>query len=112
MVQASESELSAALAGGSLDRFVEGQAIGEMIVTRGARGALIIEGGRTIEIAARPVRGPHLVGAGDIFLASYLFFRVGGYTPADAAARAAETSAIHIERGEIPKGFRSRPRAS
>ncbi len=106
VVQASESELSIALAGEPLERFVERHSIPEMIVTRGARGALVLSGGRKFEIPARAVRGAHRVGSGDVFLASYLLFRASGLPPPDASSASGEVCAVRIEKGEVPLGFR------
>jgi hypothetical protein len=112
VVHASADEIEAVLDGDSLNGFVKRHSIPEMIVTRGAHGALLIAGGQSIEVPARPARSGHVAGAGDVFLATYLFLRVEGLRPADAATGAAEVCSVRIERGEIPKGFRAQDVAS
>jgi sugar/nucleoside kinase (ribokinase family) len=106
IVQASESELEAVLDGESTEDFIRQHALAEMLVTRGPRGVLLIAQGEPVEIPAVPIAGTRPVGAGDVFLASYLFCRAEGRAPRDAAARALRVCATYIERGEVPKGFR------
>jgi len=106
VVQASASELDALLLGKTLEQFARRHRIDELIVTRGARGATLVTGGRRLEIAARAVEGHFRVGAGDVFLASYLMFRALGLEPGAAAPGAAEVSAAKIAEGEVPKGMR------
>ena len=106
VVHANDSEVEAAVAGDSLEEFVRLHGIGEMIVTHGAGGARILEGGRSVELAARPTGGHHIVGAGDVFLATYLFLRSAGHRSEDAAAGAVEVCSHRIERGEVPRNFR------
>lgn len=109
VVQASEEELDVVLEGDTLERFARRYAIRELIVTRGARGAWLLSAGRRTEVTARFARRAHPVGAGDVFLASYLFLRVGGFDPGDAAGGAAQVCAEKLERGEVPKGFKPVP---
>ena len=45
------------------------------------------------------------VGAGDVFLAAYLVFRVRGAEPLEAAQVATRVCAAKLERGEVPKGL-------
>jgi sugar/nucleoside kinase (ribokinase family) len=106
VVQASESELEAVLDGQSTEDFVRRHALAEMLVTRGSRGVVLVAQGESIEIPVAPVAGTHPVGAGDVFLASYLFCRAEGRAPRDAANGATRVCAAYIERGEVPKGFR------
>jgi sugar/nucleoside kinase (ribokinase family) len=108
-VQASHEELDVLLEGDTLERFARRYAIRELIVTRGARGAWLLAEGRRIEVPARFARRAHPVGAGDVFLASYLFLRVGGCDPVAAARGAAQVCAEKLERGEVPKGFKPLP---
>jgi sugar/nucleoside kinase (ribokinase family) len=105
VLQASESDLPALLNGDSLERFVRRFNVREMIVTRGARGATIITGERSSEIPTRPVEGSDFVGAGDVFLASYLFLRISDRGPTDAAQGAVRACIAKIEHGSIPTGF-------
>jgi sugar/nucleoside kinase (ribokinase family) len=106
VVHANDSEVEAAGAGEPLIRFVEHHGVREMIVTHGPRGARILAEGRSVEIPARPTAGHHLVGAGDVFLATYLYLRSAGQLPEDAAAGAVEVCTLRIEHGEIPRDFR------
>ena len=46
------------------------------------------------------------VGAGDVFLASYLHARASARGPLDAARFAVRTSAEHVEHGRIRGGAR------
>ncbi|NRA03423.1 MAG: hypothetical protein HRU00_12565 [Myxococcales bacterium] len=105
VVQASEQELSAVLDGDSLDAFIRRHEIAEMIVTRGALGASILSGGCCTEISPPTVLDGPAVGAGDVFLGTYLMLRVEGRDPASAARGATRTSMAQIERGEVPRGF-------
>ena len=105
VLQASESDLPALRNGDSLERFVRRFNVREMIVTRGSRGATIITGKGPSEIRTRPIKGGNPVGAGDVFLASYLFLRVSDRGPIDAARGAARACSAKIEHGSIPTGF-------
>ncbi len=106
VVHANDSEVEVAVAGDSLEQFVQRHCIGEMIVTHGAGGARVLANGRSVELPARPTGGHHLVGSGDVFLATYLFLRSAGGLPEDAAAGAVEVCSHRIEHGEIPWNFR------
>ncbi len=105
VVQVSSAELEPALAGESLEAFVRRHSVREMIVTRGGRGATLLTGGTAHEVPARRARRVHPVGAGDVFLAAYLFLRASGRAPLQAALGAADVCAEKLERGEVPKGF-------
>lgn len=105
VLQASESDLPSLLNGDSLERFVRRFNVREMIVTRGARGATLITAKGSSEIPTRPVEGGDFVGAGDVFLASYLFLRVSDRRPTDAARGAVRACIAKIEHGSIPPGF-------
>lgn len=106
VVQASESELEAVLDGEPVEDFVRRHGLAEMLVTRGSRGVSLIVQGKSIELPAEPVRGTRPVGAGDVFLASYLYCRAEGREPRDAAAGAVRVCAAYVEQGEVPRGFR------
>jgi sugar/nucleoside kinase (ribokinase family) len=105
VVQASEAELPALLAGATLEQFVRRHAVREMIVTRGPRGARVIEAGRVSDVPAPAVEARYKVGAGDVFLAASLVFRVRGEAPVEAARAATRVCAAKLERGEVPKGL-------
>lgn len=112
VVQASEAELPALLDGLTLEQFIRRHAIREMVVTRGPRGARVIEGGRAVDVAAPEVEARFKVGAGDVFLAAYLVFRVRGEVPVEAARAATLVCAAKLERGEVPKGLDPRALSS
>lgn len=103
VLQASENELPSLLAGDTIERFVRRHGIEEMIVTRGARGSVLIELGKRLEIPAIQVAGNHPVGAGDVFLAGYLIGRARGSGPLAAAHFATRICAAKIDSGEVPK---------
>jgi sugar/nucleoside kinase (ribokinase family) len=61
----------------------------EIVLTRGAAGAVVFLHGSPEEIPARPVGGEvDPTGAGDAFAVSYLAARADGHAPASAARRA------------------------
>ena len=105
VVQVSESDLSGLLGGQSLGHFVQRYDVKEMIVTRGSRGATLVTEKGATEVPARGVAGGDPVGAGDVFLASYLFLRSRGRGPVDAARGATRACAAKLEHGMIPRGF-------
>lgn len=105
VVQASSAELEPTLAGASLEEFVRRHSIREMIVTHGALGATLLTASDTHAVPARGARRVYPVGAGDVFLAAYLFLRSGGRSPLQAALGAGDVCAEKLERGEVPKGF-------
>jgi sugar/nucleoside kinase (ribokinase family) len=108
VVQASEEELAAVLPGPRV-RLAERLGAHELIVTRGASGALVLAGRRRLEVRALPVDGA-APGAGDVFLAAYLFGRASGEPPRRAARGAAHASAHHVAEsvrraaGTAPRG--------
>ena len=101
----SEHELAAVLDGDTLETFVRRHKIKEMIVTRGARGASILSRGQWDEIVPTRILDGRPVGAGDVFLGTYLMLRVEGRDPASAGRGATRASMAQIERGEVPSGF-------
>ncbi len=105
VVKASEAELEAVLDGDSLEHFARRNAVREMLVTRGARGVHVLAGTRAWDLPAPLVRARFKVGAGDVFLAAYLFFRVRGLGPVESAEAATRVCAAKLEQGEVPKGF-------
>jgi sugar/nucleoside kinase (ribokinase family) len=105
VLKASEAELAAVLDGDTLERFVRRHAVREMLVTRGARGVHLLAGAREWDLPAPHVRARFKVGAGDVFLAAYLFFRARGLGPVESAGEATRVCAAKLEQGEVPKGF-------
>lgn len=102
VAKAAEEEVAVLLEGRTLEDFRREFAVAELLVTRGARGALLVTRDGVDEIAAVPARKRFPTGAGDVFLAAYLFARAGGHDPRPAGAFAARASAAQIERGFVP----------
>lgn len=65
----------------------------ELLLTRGATGAVLLTGATRIEIPVRPIEIDNPTGAGDAFLAAYIWARAAGQRPASAARLAAVTAA-------------------
>jgi len=105
VVKASEAELAAVLDGDTLERFARRHAIREMLVTRGARGVHVLSARGAWDLPAPLVHARFKVGAGDVFLAAYLFFRVRELGPVESAEAATRVCAAKLEQGEVPKGF-------
>lgn len=103
VVQASQTELPALLDGDSLERFVRRHAVREMLVTRGLQGATVMVGGHEKHVAVTPVQGGFRIGAGDVFLAAYLFLRATGRDPVEAGQGAAEICGARIRTGRVPR---------
>jgi 1D-myo-inositol 3-kinase len=101
VAKASEEELAVLLDGRSLEAFRCDYELAELLLTRGERGALVVTPGRVDEIAAAPAERRYPIGAGDVFLAAYLFARANDRNPVDAARFAARTSATQIEHGKV-----------
>jgi sugar/nucleoside kinase (ribokinase family) len=108
VLQVSESDLGVVAQGESPESLASACGVSELIVTRGAQGATVWIRGQRADIPARPVR-PHdaraKAGAGDVFLACYLWQRTAGASPETAARVAAALCAIKLSRGEIPAGI-------
>lgn len=70
----------------------------ELLITRGsATGALVLTRGGRERILVRPVDVPNPTGAGDAFLAAYVWARASGHRPGSAAQHAATTAARVLE---------------
>ncbi|MGW4684361.1 carbohydrate kinase family protein [Streptomyces sp. NPDC004244] len=70
-----------------------------VVVTRGAAGALVAQGGRvTAEVAAEPVRAVDSTGAGDAFTGGFLAARLAGADPAEAARAGCRSAARAVTR--------------
>ncbi|MFJ9647884.1 carbohydrate kinase family protein [Streptomyces sp. NPDC101206] len=70
-----------------------------VLVTRGAAGALVAQGGRvTAEVAAEPVRAVDSTGAGDAFTGGFLAARLAGADPAEAARAGCRSAARAVTR--------------
>ena len=70
----------------------------EVLLTRGSSGALLMSGGRRDTIPVRRIVGDvDPTGAGDAFLAAYVWARAYGHRPVSAARHAASTAARMLE---------------
>jgi len=105
VVQVSESDLSALVREESPQRFVQRLGVKEMIITRGDRGATIVSARESREVPTQRVEDGDPIGAGDVFLASYLLLRVSGRDPVGAARGATRACSAKLEHGTIPVGF-------
>jgi len=105
VAKAAEEEIAVLLEGMTLEEFRHEFGLAELLVTRGARGALLVTRSGVDEIAAVPAPRRFPTGAGDVFLAAYLFARVSGREPRSAAQFAARAGAAQIEHGHLPRGF-------
>lgn len=105
VVQVSEHDLPAVLAGEAPSRFAARQGLGELIVTRGARGATLLTPAGVTEVPAAPAAAHARAGAGDVFLAAYLLLRVLGRDPVAAAHGGARAAALKVAHGELPPGL-------
>ena len=105
VAKAGEEELAVVLEGRSLDEFRREFGLAELLVTRGARGALVVTHSGTREVAAPLVPRRFPIGAGDVFLAAYLHARASDRTPVEAARFAAQTSAAQVAHGRISAGL-------
>jgi sugar/nucleoside kinase (ribokinase family) len=103
IVKAGEVELAALLRGSSPREFLAHSGCAELVVTRGPQGARILTAHEELEVPAAAAVARDLVGAGDVFLASYLLARAQGRTPAQAGRLAARASAAKIEERELTR---------
>jgi sugar/nucleoside kinase (ribokinase family) len=106
VAKASGAELEVVLEGRSLESFRRELGIGELLVTRGAQGALLVTRAGVRDVPAPEVERRFPVGAGDVFLAAYLAARAHGRGPLESARFATRASAAKVERGAIPEGLR------
>ncbi len=69
----------------------------EVLVTLGSRGALLLAAGRRDVVPVRRIASRDPTGAGDAFLAGYVWARACGHRPLSAARHAASTAARTLE---------------
>ncbi|MCQ0971097.1 ribokinase [Paracoccus sp. TK19116] len=72
--------------------------IGQVIVTLGGRGALLVTGQGSERIAPVKVKPVDTTGAGDAFLGSFAHFHAAGQPVAEALAQAARYAALSVTR--------------
>ncbi|MDQ8037540.1 MAG: adenosine kinase [Pedobacter sp.] len=68
----------------------------EVVITRGAQGALVWDGEKRIDIAASPATPVDSNGAGDMFAGAYLFGLTRGWEPSRAGALASRAAAAVV----------------
>jgi sugar/nucleoside kinase (ribokinase family) len=73
--------------------------ISELLLTLGSRGAEVVTAASRRRVSVAPVDGGDPTGAGDVFLAGYLFARETGAEPVEAARRACALAAAHVAAG-------------
>lgn len=71
---------------------------GQIVITRGSKGALVWDGSQRIDIAPTPVTPLDSNGAGDMFAGAYLFGLTRGWTPARAGGLASRAAAAVVGR--------------
>jgi sugar/nucleoside kinase (ribokinase family) len=81
-------EEAAALGVGLDERSLASLGVAEVVVTLGARGAVVYADGLAEFVPGRPVRAPDTTGAGDAFTAAYVACRRRDHAPGAAARRA------------------------
>jgi sugar/nucleoside kinase (ribokinase family) len=81
---------------------VEQLGVPELLLTRGSTGALLVTGGTSEHVPVRRVETADPTGAGDAFLAAYVWARASGHRPASAARHAATTAARVLELAAAP----------
>jgi sugar/nucleoside kinase (ribokinase family) len=76
--------------------------VAELLVTYGSSGALVVAGGVRERVPVRRIATDDPTGAGDAFLAAYVWSRASGHRPVSAARHAAVTAARVLELAAIP----------
>lgn len=74
----------------------------ELLLTQGSTGALVVAGGVREKVPVRRIATDDPTGAGDAFLAAYVWARASGHRPVSAARHAAVTAARVLELAAIP----------
>ena len=69
----------------------------ELLLTQGSTGGVVIARGVRERIPARPILTTNPTGAGDAFLAGYVWARAAGHRPVSAARHAATTASRVLE---------------
>jgi sugar/nucleoside kinase (ribokinase family) len=74
----------------------------ELLLTHGSTGALVLARGARERIPVRAIETDDPTGAGDAFLAAYVWARASGHRPASAGRYAATTAARVLELSSTP----------
>lgn len=69
----------------------------ELLLTKGSTGAVVVARGARERVPVRPILTSNPTGAGDAFLAGYVWARAAGHRPGSAAHHAATTAARVLE---------------
>jgi sugar/nucleoside kinase (ribokinase family) len=78
---------------------LEALGVGEVLVTFADRGSMVVHDGRVSYVPAlRPAKPIDATGCGDTYVAGYIFRRLEGADPIDAAWFAAATASLKLER--------------
>jgi sugar/nucleoside kinase (ribokinase family) len=92
-------EETAALGG---EERVAALGVPELLLTRGSTGAVVLAGGVREQVPVRRIETDDPTGAGDAFLAAYVWARAAGHRPTSAARHAAVTAARVLELATVP----------
>jgi ribokinase len=109
----SETELITGLPTGSVEeaaaaaRALLARGAGEVILTLGERGSLLVSEGRTEHIPAKKVKTLDSTGAGDAFIGSLAFFVARGKDLPEAIHRANDIAAISVRASGTQSSFPS-----
>jgi sugar/nucleoside kinase (ribokinase family) len=74
----------------------------EVLLTLGSTGAVVLTGGTREHVPVRRIETGDPTGAGDAFLAAYVWARASGHRPVSAARHAAVTAARVLELAALP----------
>jgi sugar/nucleoside kinase (ribokinase family) len=89
------AEAEAAVLGG--EERIAALGVPEVLITLGSRGALLLSAGRRDLVPVRRIESDDPTGAGDAFLAGYVWARACGHRPLSAARHAGSTAARALE---------------
>ncbi|HMQ52612.1 MAG TPA: ribokinase [Anaerolineae bacterium] len=70
---------------------------GQVILTLGERGSVLVNAGETVHLPAVPVQAVDTTGAGDAFVGSLAYFLAAGQPLTKAAARANRIAALSVQ---------------
>jgi fructokinase len=86
---------------GGADR-VAALGVPEVLLTLGSTGAVVLAGGTRERVPVRRIETGDPTGAGDAYLAAYVWARASGHRPVSAARHAAVTAARVLELAALP----------
>jgi sugar/nucleoside kinase (ribokinase family) len=103
ILKCNEEEADAVVRGAGVPS-LEDLGVPEVLITRGARGATLIAGGRRTDIDGMPVSVEDPTSAGDFFAAAYMAARVRCLSPAEAANFANRFASAMLHRRVMARG--------